>query len=885
MAAVWLNKAVALVACLAVGSSVYACSGTGEGEATSGSSGQNASGGSSGINNVDRCSIPAEGCACGTEGETKECGKVQQRYDSYVSCSMGKRTCSGGVWSDCTSERIAFKSVKALGSTAGLKFSDLSGPGACNAVTSCEPDCQSFENDNANDLDAGADANLKAVDGGFQLQANLTLCEGLQCNVSTSCPGGNATKITGTVRDPAGLNPVYNVLVYIPNDPNLALPTITDGPQLDQCGGVGTLPPSIAAAYTAANGTFTLNDVPVGVPLRIVMQTGKWRRVVNYTVSTPCTTTNTDTIPALTDQFRLPRNRAEGNIPRIAVVRSSCEAMECMMRRIGIDLSEFGAYDNAALADRRVHLFNAPGAGDPARVPQPSTLATLAVPARDRLLETVSGTSRLNSYDIAMLPCDCGNEYINPIAARPRRLGDRGACTTVGTCAVGTCQGVGAPLTGFTNYRCRAACTSNAHCPSSSCNVALGRCNNTCASNADCTAGTEACVAGICRNTCTTDAQCGGKVGSCTAGTCNVACVTNAQCQSNETCVRNECRATARLEQLGNIRSYVNGGGRFMASHWGREWLEHNEPDMQSVAAWRSSQSFNYRGFPVTNPAVNPGGPAFRDWLLASGAMTVAAPWLNVNPGRNDANWINTSLAKLWVFGGTSGNPNPATPPAMPINGVSGTAADFTFDTPVNLPAKFGRVMFSSMHLSVPSGLAFDPISGTTGNGEGVRFPEHCTVGALDDQEKAMEFLFNDLGACLGTVLPPPVTYDQPGSFTRDFEGVCPPGKKPVWRLFEWQALAPSDTKIEFRARTADTLADLSAAPQASLADFLGPQTPAPPLPWWGADVESKLAQLVPARTSKRFLRVTMTLRPSTDQKATPTLVAWRQAYSCDANE
>jgi hypothetical protein len=880
MGAAWVKKTLALVVSFAIGTSAYACSGADE-EATPGSSGQTSSGASSG-GNFDRCAIPAEGCACGTEGESKECGEVRERFDSYVACSMGTRTCQNGAWGACRGKNVAFKSIKAAGNTSGIKFADLSGPGACSAsVNLCEPDCQSFENDNSNGMDA--DSGLKAVDGGFQLQANLSLCVGLQCNVTTSCPGGNATKITGVVRDPAGLNPVYNVLVYIPNDPNQALPAITDGPQLDQCGGVGQLPPSIAAAYTAPNGSFTLNDVPVGVPLRIVMQTGKWRRVVNYTVGGACSTTDFETIPTLKNQMRLPRNRAEGNIPRIAVVRSSCEAMECMMRRIGIDLTEFGAYDNASLADRRIHLFNAPGAGDPAEVPQPTALATLTVPPRDRLLETVSGSSRLNSYDIAMLPCDCGNEYINPIAARRRRLADRGACTNVGACTVAgaVCKGDGAPGTNFANWRCRGTCTANSQCPSSSCDTALGRCNNACATNADCETGTEACVAGICRQTCTTDAQCGGTAGTCTAGTCNVACVTNAQCRSSETCYQNACRSTTRLEQLANVRSYVNNGGRLMASHWGREWIENNEPDLKSVAAWRTSQSFNYRGFPVTDPAVNPGGPAFRDWLLAAGAMTTAEPWINVAPGRNDANWVNTALARLWVFGGTTGAPNPATPPAMPINGVIGTTADFTFDTPVGAANKFGRVMFSSMHLSVPSGQAFDPVSNTTGNGEGVRFPAHCTTGTLDDQEKAMEFLFNDLGSCLGTVLPPPVTYDQPGSFARDFEGVCPPGRRVVWHLFQWQTITPSDTKVEFRAQTADTTAALPSAAQVMLGIQQGAATTA----WTGVDVESKLNAAIPTQSSKSTLRLSITLRPSVDQKATPTLLAWRQAYACEANE
>ena len=74
------------------------------------------------------------------------------------------------------------------------------------------------------------------------------------------CPGTGSTTISGTVFDPAGKVPLYNVIVYINNEP---VTPFTDGVTCDRCTDTLSGKP-IATALTDTNGRFVLENVPVG---------------------------------------------------------------------------------------------------------------------------------------------------------------------------------------------------------------------------------------------------------------------------------------------------------------------------------------------------------------------------------------------------------------------------------------------------------------------------------------------------------------------------------------------------------------------------------------------------------------------------------------------
>lgn len=227
-------------------------------------------------------------------------------------------------------------------------------------------------------------------------------CTGLACQV-VQCGGGGHTSISGTVYDPAGKNPLYNVYVYVPNAPLQAIPS---GPMCTSCQAPASGSP-IVGTQSNPDGSFTLNDVPVGTGIPLVMQLGKFRREIMVDTVTQCVDNKVGKKDGSGNETltRMPRKQAEGspndNIPKIAMATGSCDALECLMRKIGIDDSEF---TNPA---GRVHIYT----GDPSI--GGTAAASYSTDAQTTLWNS---HTTMEKYDIVMNSCECqptdrGNDY------------------------------------------------------------------------------------------------------------------------------------------------------------------------------------------------------------------------------------------------------------------------------------------------------------------------------------------------------------------------------------------------------------------------------------------------------------------------------------------
>lgn len=215
-------------------------------------------------------------------------------------------------------------------------------------------------------------------------------CIGLECQ-QLPCEGGAKTTISGTVFDPAGKVPVYNVTVYVPNAP---LDPITEGASCNRCDASVSGKPLVITA-TDTSGHFTLENVPVGADIPLVVQIGKWRREITIPNVTKCADTALDA-----GVIRLPRNRTEGDIPRIAISTGAADPLQCLLRKIGIDDSEFGV----AGSEARIHLYQGGGFDDGTAHVASGSIAGGATFGASTAL--TASKDELKKYDVVLLSCE-----------------------------------------------------------------------------------------------------------------------------------------------------------------------------------------------------------------------------------------------------------------------------------------------------------------------------------------------------------------------------------------------------------------------------------------------------------------------------------------------
>jgi hypothetical protein len=639
-----------------------------------------------------------------------------------------------------------------------------------------------------------AECNLRNNWTVFDATDSCTDCTGLQCNQTCA-----ETILTGRIMDPRGDtgdpdtsgNPVVGAIVYVPNE---AVSELRDGVSCDTCSSLISGTP-ITSAVTGGQGTFTLPNVPDSTPFKLVIQTGKWRRQVDIDPILPC---NTVTLPP--DKARLPRNKTEGDIPRMAIMMSAGDHLQCLMRKIGIDDAEF----TDRTGDGRIHLYAFNGMRLPTtncRNPANGTCGN----------DLLSSPIDLDKYSAVIAPCDKNPFGGSPSAQNPYYGSDSAGQRS------GYAQDPYPNSYGYTSFA-------------------------------------EARAATYARNTTMPPFPTHPDVANSAV----------------------EPRLSApTAAQIANLKNYIDKGGRLFATHWMAYFL--------TATSYPGAVNYDFgdyvdrdRGppdFPFAVDTSSEIGATFVEWLDSSTltfkrwrhlSRSVNAPAISLASG--DSRNAPVSHPNC------SGTGNGITPASCSTAGWGGPQVPaLQFDTPWGVPAaeQCGRVVIAQSHVSE---------SDSTTSQQGI-FPGACADGiAMSGEERAFEFMLFSTTQCIGTVAPPqpPATPLEQATVSFDYDSDCREGSQPEWQFFSWQATVPSLTSIQFRARTAETQADLDQAPD------VGVGTATTSTTTWTSDsqtVEQHLNASDPQLSSRKWLRISATLNPSSD--VSPRLQRWRQTFDC----
>jgi hypothetical protein len=264
--------------------------------------------------------------------------------------------------------------------------SDGSGYGACRCGAAAEgglEDATLAPNEDASgsvmDATLGRDGQAGSpVDAGTPEAAP----PGPDTGSNSVCDGGT-TRILGAVYDPANLNPVYGATVYVPGA--VPLPTLPPGQPCGSCSGLYAA--HVASAVTQADGTFAIDRAPDGANVPLVVQIGKWRMLYTIAQVVRCVDN-----PQPDHWLHLPKNRAEGDLPNIAIATGGADTLECLPLRMGVDASE---YTSGAGGAGHLHVFTGymGATNDAGTTPDPNA-------------SLWNSSADLSQFDIVMLSCE-----------------------------------------------------------------------------------------------------------------------------------------------------------------------------------------------------------------------------------------------------------------------------------------------------------------------------------------------------------------------------------------------------------------------------------------------------------------------------------------------
>jgi hypothetical protein len=329
-------------------------------------------------------------CVARTVCNAGECGPVADGCGGILNCSgcaAGQSCGGGGVASMCGAPACVKTTCMAAGATCGYVADGCGGLLDCGGSMANAGCAVGFcGGGGANKCGTGA-----AVDAGTCVNF---------CLNQAVCPANAQTTITGTVTSPDGRLPLPGAVVYVPNGslvyPYGVTPFVdgVSGGVCDTCNGTASGNP-LVNAVTSFDGTFTLSNVPAGVSFPLVVQMGRWRKIVMIPAVTKCTTA-----AQAAGTIRLPTKQHEGgtadSIPLFALSTGFVDGLECVFRKLGIADTEFTNPGGTG----RIQFYQDDGAGGTSGARIDSNTPSIS--------SLVATQAQLEKYDATIFACAGG---------------------------------------------------------------------------------------------------------------------------------------------------------------------------------------------------------------------------------------------------------------------------------------------------------------------------------------------------------------------------------------------------------------------------------------------------------------------------------------------
>ncbi|MFO0735591.1 MAG: hypothetical protein U0270_06920 [Labilithrix sp.] len=411
---------------------------------------------------TDVGACPANACGPFADG----CGGSYNCGTAPTFCPAGQ-TCGAGGPSLCGAP-VCTKIPQATacaGKNCGQVADGCGGTWPCGVGTNACPDVPVAGGTRRGDICGGAippATGTPNVCGGGSTCIAGSLCN--QQPVTCPAPGGgtqpNITALEGVVYMPNGFLPVNDAIVYVPDATLPAVPTGQNG-TCTACAATATTP--LVLTRTNTKGYFKLDRMPVGAAIPVVIQSGRWRKKITIdNTAQSCATKTLNTVPtaacpggvcqaptANNTTFGATQT-ADNNIPKFAVASGGADALQCLLRKIGIADSEF---TNPA-GTGRVNIYH----GDQGTTKYSTINGGAAFPDETVLYGSTSSTdlTQLNKYDAVVLSCNGGGgERQNALASKRCQGGNNGGtnCTANNQCNSNNCAYDYLPATGLSGYR------------------------------------------------------------------------------------------------------------------------------------------------------------------------------------------------------------------------------------------------------------------------------------------------------------------------------------------------------------------------------------------------------------------------------------------------